>query len=64
MISISGYSAVAMKEASCDRTPLLLLDYNHIYALLNGTHTFSDIVRRIRRHASQTGNAFLQLADF
>ena len=64
MISISGYSKVAIDEASCDKTPLLLLDYNHVYAMLNATHTFADLVWRVRRHASQTGNAFLQLSDF
>ena len=64
IISISGYSKVAIDEASCDKTPLLLLDYNHVYAMLNATQTFADLVRRVRRHASQTGIAFLQLSDF
>lgn len=64
MVSISGYSSVAIKEASSDRTPLLLLDYNHVYAMLAGTHAFQDLIRRCRRHASQTGTSFLALADF
>ncbi len=49
MVSISGYSSVAIKEASCDRTPLLLLDHNHIYAMLIGTYSFADILRRVKK---------------
>jgi hypothetical protein len=64
MVSISGYSSVAIDEASCDKTPLLLLDYNHVYAMLSGSFSFIDIVRRVRRHASQTGQAFLSMGDF
>jgi hypothetical protein len=64
MVSISGYSSVAVTEASSDRTPLLLLDYNHIWAILKGTYTFVDVVRRVRRHASQTGQAFLTIGEF
>lgn len=59
MVSISGYSAVALAEASGRRTPLLLMDHRHVYLALSGGQTFSDIVDRIRRHASQTGEAFL-----
>jgi len=64
IVSISGYSSVAVSEASCDRTPVLLLDHNHIYSMLSGSYTFADIVRRVRRHASQTGNAYLAVPDF
>lgn len=64
MVSISGYSRVAIKEASRERTPLLLLDHRHIYFLLTGTTTFSQLVARLRRHSSQTGEAFLSTDDF
>lgn len=64
MVSISGYSSIAIQEASRDRTPLLLLDHTHIYSMLTATYSFRDIVGRIRRHASQTGTAFLSIADF
>jgi hypothetical protein len=59
MVSISGFSQVALREASGRRTPLLLMDHRHVYLALAGGQTFSDIVDRVRRHASQTGEAFL-----
>lgn len=64
MVSISGYSQVAKKEASGARTPILLLDHGHIYLVLSGTIGFADVIDRIRRHASQTGEAYLATNDF
>ena len=64
MISISGYTSVATKEASGSRTPLLLLDHGHIYMALSSVMSFTKIVDRIRRHASQTGEAYLNTKDF
>lgn len=64
MVSISGYSSVAREEASGERTPILLLDHNHLYLVLGGIMGFSEIVERIRRHASQTGDAYLLATDF
>lgn len=64
MVSVSGYSQVAKREASGPKTPLLLLDYNHIYLVFSGIMGISDVIDRIRRHASQTGEAFLATSDF
>ena len=64
MISISGYSSVAIKEASGPKTPLLLLDHNHIYFLLNGSITLKELISRLRRHSSQTGEAYLATVNF
>jgi hypothetical protein len=64
MVSISGYSSVARQEASSDRTPLLLLDHGHIYLVLGGIMGLADVVDRVRRHASQTGEAYLSASDF
>lgn len=64
MISISGYSSTAVSEASGPRTPLLLLDHNHLYLALTGVATLPEIVERVRRHASQTGEAFLPVGAF
>ena len=64
MTSISGYSSVAIAEASGPRTPLLLLDHGHIYAVLTGRCGFGDLVDRVRRHASQTGEAYLPMDRF
>ncbi len=59
-VSMAGFTSTAVDEASCDRTPMLLMDYSHIYNLiLSGTMTLPDVIRRIKRHASQTGEAFL-----
>jgi hypothetical protein len=64
MISMSGYSSVAIQEASGPKSPILLLDYNHIYVMLSGAFSFAEMVNRIRRHASQTSHAYLLPADF
>lgn len=65
LISMSGFSSTAVEEASCDRTPMLLMDFTHIYNLiLSGTMSLPDVIRRISRHASQTGEAFLPVDRF
>ncbi len=64
MISISSYSSVARQEASGERTPMLLLDHSHLYMVLGGIMGVADVVDRVRRHASQTGEAYLAAADF
>lgn len=64
MLSISSYSSVAVSEASGKKTPLLLLDAAHIYLYLVGSMKFDDILMRIRRHASQTGEAYLPANKF
>lgn len=64
MVSISGYSHVAVEEASGEKTPLLLLNHAHLYLVLGGIMGFSDVIDRIRRHASQTGEAYLPANQF
>lgn len=65
VLSMSGFSSTAIDEASCDGTPILLMDSAHIYGLiLTGMMSFPDIIRRIKRHASQTGKAYLDVKDF
>lgn len=64
MVSISGYSQVAKQEASGPRTPLLLLDHSHIYLVLSGIMSLSEVIDRVRRHASQTGSAYLSVNEF
>ena len=63
-LSISGYSNVAVQSASGAGTTLLLLDHTHIYLALMGTLNFGEIVSRVRRHASQTGEAYLHTSGF
>jgi hypothetical protein len=64
MVSMSGYSSIAKNEASRDKTPMLLLDSNHIYMLLSRVLSFTDLVERARRHCSQTGRAYLGTNEF
>jgi uncharacterized protein (DUF1810 family) len=64
MISMSGYSSVAIQEASFAKSPIILLDHSHLYMVLGGIDTFGSVVRRIRRHSSQEGKAFLAVSEF
>jgi hypothetical protein len=64
-ISMSGFSRVAVDEASKDRIPMLLMDHSHFYNLiLAGAMSLPEVIRRIKRHASQTGEAFLPVDEF
>lgn len=63
-VSMAGYSSVAVNEASGKKSTLLLLDASHVYLILTGGMTFLEVVRRVRRHASQTGESFLPVAAF
>jgi len=64
MVSMSGFSSAAKKAASGERTPLLLMDSSHLYLVLTGIMGMDEVIERIRRHASQTGEAFLAARDF
>jgi len=64
MVSISGYSSVAITQASGRQTKLMLLDAMHLYLFLSGAISFAEIISRVRRHASQTGEAYLPVANF
>jgi hypothetical protein len=63
MVSISSYSSVAIEGASVPKTPLLLLDHGHLYALLGGTLTLPELIGRVRRHSSQTSRAYLSASE-
>lgn len=63
-VSMSSFSSVAINEASGKKTTLLLLDASHIYLILTGAMSCSDVVKRVRRHASQSGESYLPVASF
>lgn len=63
MVSMSGYTAPAIDAAGGERSPLLLLAYQHLYAVLGGVLKLHELVARVRRHASQTGRVFFQLDE-
>lgn len=64
MVSISGYSSSAIADASGSKTTLLILDASHLYLFLSGGMTFAEIISRVRRHVSQTGQAYLPINQF
>ncbi len=63
-ISMAGYSYVAIDGASGKKTTMLLLDASHIYMVLTGGMSLGEVIRRVRRHASQTGESHLPVASF
>lgn len=58
-LTMSGYSQVAITEASRPRTPLLLVDSTHIFSVLQGLWELPELISRLRQHASQTSEAYL-----
>jgi len=65
MIAMSGFTEGAINEASKPGSKILLMDGGHIYNfILSQTMTLQDVVRRIKRHASQMGRAYLPASDF
>jgi hypothetical protein len=58
-VAMSGYTQVAIAEASGPRTPLLLFDSTHIFSVLQGLWELPELIGRVRQHASQTSEAYL-----
>lgn len=63
-ISMSGFNPGAKIAASGERTPVLLLDYNHLYYVLGHIMTLGELVNRVKRHSAQTSEAYLSIQDF
>jgi hypothetical protein len=63
MISMAGYTAPAIDAAGGQRSPVLLLSHQHLYALLGGVLKLNELISRVRRHASQTGKPYFQLEE-
>jgi hypothetical protein len=61
-VTMSGYSSVAVAEASKPRTPLLLMDASHMFLVLQGLWELPELISRLRQHASQTSEAHLPAA--
>lgn len=64
LVSMAGYSSVAINEASGKKTTILLLDASHVFLVLTGGMNFQEVIRRVRRHASQTGESYLTVSAF
>lgn len=63
-VSMADYSSVAISGASGKKTAMLLLDASHVYMVLTGGMSLGEVIRRVRRHASQTGESYLSVASF
>ena len=63
MVSMAGYSSVAIQQASGKKTPLILIDPGHVMALTQGAWKLGELVARLRRHVSQTGEAYLPMQN-
>ncbi len=65
MLSMAGFNDNAIENACRDRTTLLLMDYTHLYNLIfPQLMTLQEVIQRIWRHASQTGESYLAVKDF
>lgn len=62
LVSMAGYSSVAIDQASGKKTPLILMDYGHVMSLLQGAWKLGELISRLRRHVSQTGEAYLAMS--
>jgi hypothetical protein len=47
-VSMSGFSSVAIAEASQEKSPILLFEYSHVYYGLGGSMSVPDLVARVR----------------
>lgn len=65
LVSMAGFDSGAIKAASKERTPMLLIDYTHFFGLVfPELMTLPQVIERIKRHASQTGEAHLPADKF
>jgi hypothetical protein len=62
-LSINGFSKDGISAHSTGKKVLLLVDGSDIMAVLENRISFNDLLRRKRRHASQTGEIFLSFRD-
>ncbi len=64
LISMSGFTDIAVDAASGAQSSILLIDHRHLYYILSGGASLADLVARVRRHASRTGAAYLPIDEF
>jgi hypothetical protein len=62
-LSISGFSPDGISAHSSGRKVLLLMDGSDIMAVLDGRIELPELLRRKRRHASQTGDIYIRYQD-
>lgn len=62
-LSVNGYSNDAVKAHSSGRRLMILMDGSHLMAVIEGRIDLVQLLLRMRRHASQTGNIYLRIQD-
>jgi len=62
-LSINGYSNDAVKAHSSGRRLMILMDGSHLMAVIEGRIDLLQLLLRMRRHASQTGNIYLRIHE-
>ena len=62
-LSINGFSPESINAHSIGRKLLLLMDGGDIMAVLENRIDFQELLRRKKRHASQTGNILFRYQD-
>jgi hypothetical protein len=63
-VSINGFTTAAVENHSRKGANMVLVDGEDLYAILEGRVPLPDVLRRKRRHASQTGDIYLKVRDF
>ena len=63
-VSINGFSQAAVANHSRKGANMVLIDGEDLYAILDDRVPLPDVLRRKRRHASQTGDIYLRVRDF
>ena len=63
-IAINGFSAEAITKLSGGNCNIILMDGSDLMAVLEQQIKLPELLLRKRRHAAQTGNAFLTFRDF
>ncbi len=65
MVSMSGYEPSAIDAASEARSPVILIDGNHLFNIvMTRQMSFKELICRVKRNAAQTGRAYLPVSDF
>jgi hypothetical protein len=62
-LSINGFSEDGVKAHSSGRRTILLMDGSDLMAILENRVDLVQLLRRKRRHASQTGDIYLRISE-
>jgi hypothetical protein len=62
-LSINGYSDDGVRAHSSGRRLMILMDGSHLMAVIEGRIDLIQLLLRMRRHASQTGNIYLKIHE-